>query len=121
MSNSHKVKFIYETMIDHWSDGGWVSLFKHGFSSVSHAKIQDIDSEEFKLIVDFLYKLAKYTDWEGDIRSNDIYIHDVGYTILIGLKQDNNGLTYVGAPFKIDKEQQKALEFLTTTDPIEIK
>lgn len=96
----NNIKYIYHVqIIDHWV--GWHSMFNE-LDSVQ--RIYPLDSNLFSNITEFFYKLSKHSDWEGDLRDGtELYVfpHE-NVDLVIGLKQDNNGFTFIGSSAPLD-------------------
>lgn len=113
------INYIYNAgIIDHWDN--WTCYFEPAEAVGVPRKMKSINSNDFAVITEFFYKLTLTDDWEGDIRNNTNLYHTTlsGDNFIIGLKQDNNGTTYIGSKHKLG---QPEIRQLVDTDWAEVK
>ena len=104
--------YLYEMEpIDIWT--GWVKFedvlqdpYRYHYTSFSsrhpNSTDQDVAAKQLIQLVDGVKKqLSEYTEWEGD---GEVYLTSMPYELearlVFAIKQNNNGTTYIAAPFE---------------------
>lgn len=108
MSDRKKYYIYAQSPIDYWLR--WKTPMEY-IKSVRNLYEEEKDDPDFH-INDFICRLVeiagcfKKAGWEGDISGQDLYVTELPngnfeMKIMVGLKQDNNGMTFIASPYPL--------------------